>query len=152
MRRLLPVLLLAALLLSDCGSGRLSAADYRSRISNINQDLTNSTAAIQSAAAPRYTVTHIRSALRRFADNVQRIGDDLVSLKPPKRAEAANALMARGAHDFAAETRATEKKLRSVSDHHRAVVLLQKDLHNPKGAQELSRAFQELHRLGFFSG
>lgn len=144
--------LLAVLLLSGCGSGRLSAGDYRSRISNINQDLTNAAAAIQSAVAPRYTVVHIRAALRRLADNQQRIGDELASVKPPKRAEAANALMARGAHDFAAEIRGAEKKLRSVSDHRKALVLLQKALHNPKGVQELSRAFRELHRLGYFSG
>src|SRR5438093_1421569 len=44
-KRLSPLLLLAVLLVSGCGSGRLSDDDYRARISNVNTDLTNASAA-----------------------------------------------------------------------------------------------------------
>lgn len=150
MKRLSPLLLLAVLLASGCGSGRLSDAEYRARISNINVDLTNAAQAISGTAAPSATVAHIRASLGRLADSQDRIAAALEDLKPPKRAEASNALMARGARDFAAEIRTTRRTMRSYSSHDKAVALLRKSLSNPKGVQELSRAFDQLHRLGYF--
>ena len=60
------------------------------------------------------------------------------------------ALLARGARDLASEVRATQRKLRGSSDHAEAVALVRKDLAKSKGVQELSRAFDQLHRLGYF--
>jgi hypothetical protein len=150
MKRAFPLLLLAVLLVSGCGSGRLSDADYRARISNINVDLTNAAQAISGTAAPRVTVTRIRVSLGRLAESQDRIAGELEDLKPPKRAEAANALMAKGARDFAKEIRVTQQTMRPYSSHAKAVALLRKSLRNPKGVQELSRAFAQLHRLGYF--
>jgi hypothetical protein len=149
-KRLSPLLLLALLLVSGCGSGRLSDDDYRARISNINTDLTNASAAIAGTAAPRVSVTRIRASLGRLADSQDRIATTVEDLKPPKRAEAANALLAKGARDLSAEVRATQRTLRPYSSHDKAVALVRRDLSKSKGVKELSRAFDQLHRLGYF--
>jgi hypothetical protein len=149
-KRLSPLLLLALLLVSGCGSGRLSDDDYRARISNINTDLTNASAAIAGTAAPRVSVTRIRASLGRLADSQDRIATTVEDLKPPKRAETANALLAKGARDLSAEVRATQRTLRPYSSHDKAVALVRRDLSKSKGVKELSRAFDQLHRLGYF--
>jgi hypothetical protein len=149
-KRLSPLLLLAVLLVSGCGSGRLSDDEYRARISNVNNDLTNASQAIAGTAAPRVSVTRIRASLGRLADSQDRIATTVEDLKPPKRAEAANALLARGARDLSAEVRATQRTLRPYSSHDKAVALVRKDLSKSKGVKELSRAFDQLHRLGYF--
>ena len=150
MKRLLPLLLLAVLLASGCGSGRLSDDDYRARISNVNTDLTNASQAIAGTAAPRVPVTRIRASLGRLADSQDRIASTVEDIKPPKRAEAANALLARGARDLSAEVRATQRTLRPYSSHAKAVALVRTNLSKSEGVKELSRAFDELHRLGYF--
>jgi len=150
MKRVSPLLLLAVLLVSGCGSGRLSDSDYRGRISNVNVDLTNAASAISGTASPRTSILRIRASLGRLADSQDRIAGVVEGLKPPKRAEAANALLAKGARDFAKEIRATQQTMGSYSSHAKAVALLRKNLSDPKGVQELSRAFAQLHRLGYF--
>jgi hypothetical protein len=149
-KRLSPLLLLAVLLVSGCGSGRLSDDEYRARISNVNNDLTNASRAIAGTAAPGVSVTRIRASLGRLADSQDRIATTVEDLKPPKRAEAANALLARGARDLSAEVRATQRTLRPYSSHEKAVALVRQDLSKSKGVKELSRAFDQLHRLGYF--
>lgn len=149
-KRLSPLLLLAVLLASGCGSGRLSDDEYRARISNVNSDLTNASQSIAGTAAPRVPVTRIRAALGRLADSQDRIATTVEDLNPPKRAEAANALLAKGARDLSAEVRATQRTLRPYSSHDKAVALVRNDLSKSKGVKELSRAFDELHRLGYF--
>lgn len=148
--RLPPLLLLAVLLVSGCGSGRLSDDDYRARISNVNTDLTNVSQKLAGTAAPRVSVTRIRASLGRLADSQDRIATTLEDLKPPKRAEAANALMARGARHLSAEVRATQRALGPYSSHDKAVALVRKNLSKSKGVKELSRAFDQLHSLGYF--
>jgi hypothetical protein len=150
MKRASPLLLVAVLLASGCGSGRLSDADYRARISNVNVDLTNAASAISGTASPKTSVPHIRAALGRLADSQDRIASVVGDLKPPKRAEAANALLAKGARDFSKEIRATQQTMGSYTSHAKAVALLRKNLADPEGVRELSRAFAQLHRLGYF--
>lgn len=150
MKRLSPLLLLAVLLVAGCGSGRLSDDDYRARISNVNTDLTNASQAIAGTAAPKVSVTRIRASLGRLADSQDRIATTLEDLKPPKRAETANALLAKGARDLSAEVRATQRTLRPYSSHDKAVAVVRKNLSKSEGVKELSRAFDQLHRLGYF--
>ena len=92
----------------------------------------------------------IRATLGRLADSQDRIASVVGGLKPPKRAEAANALLAKGARDLSAEVRATQRTLRPYSSHDKAVALVRNDLSKSKGVKELSRAFDQLHRLGYF--
>jgi hypothetical protein len=149
-KRFSPLLLLVVLLVAGCGSGRLSDDDYRARISNVNTDLTNAASGIAGTAAPRVPVTRIRASLGRLADSQDRIASTVSDIKPPKKAEAANALLAKGAHDLAVEVRGTQRSLRGESSHTKAVTLVRKNLAKSKGVQELSRAFDQLHRLGYF--
>jgi hypothetical protein len=149
-KRLPLLLLLAVLLVSGCGSGRLSDDEYRARISNINTDLTNAAQGIAGTAAPRVPVTRIRASLGRLANSQDRIATTVEDLKPPKRAEAANALLAQGARTLSAEVRATQRALRTESSHATAVALVRKNLSRSRGVRKLSRAFDQLHRLGYF--
>jgi hypothetical protein len=149
-KRLSPLFLLAVLLVSGCGSGRLSDDDYRARISNVNTDLTNASQAIAGTAAPRVSVARIRASLGRLADSQDRIATTVEDIKPPKKAEAANALLAKGARDLSAEVRATQRTLNGYSSHDKAVAVVRKNLSKSKGVKELSRAFDQLHRLGYF--
>jgi hypothetical protein len=149
-KRLSPLLLLLVLLVSACGSGRLSDDEYRGRISNINTDLTNASSAIAGTAAPRVPVTRIRASLGRLADSQDRIAATVEDIKPPKKAEAANALLAKGARDLSAELRGTQRALRGESSHTKAIALVRQNLGKSKGVKELSDAFDQLHRLGYF--
>jgi hypothetical protein len=144
-------LVLLAVVLSGCGSGRVSDDDYRLQISSIDQDLTSGAQAVQTAAGAHNTLARLQATLGRFEETQRRIAEGLAAVKPPKRAEAAHALLIRGARDFEAEIHTTRKKLRSVSTHREALRLLQRELQNPQGVRELGRAFRELHRLGYFN-
>src|SRR5690348_12816319 len=108
MQRLVFVLLLFGALLSAAGcggSGRLSKAEYRSKLKALDAKVSKGEAAVRSAIIPSATVAQISVALTRFADVDKQVGDEVAKLKPPKEAEAANALLARGFRDLAAETR-----------------------------------------------
>ena len=94
----------------------------------------------------------IRSALTRVAAAQQKAGDEVAKLKPPMKAEAPNALLARGAHDLAAEVRDVVQKLDSVAKTEDALALVQKAFQNTKGARELDQALGELKKLGFSAG
>jgi hypothetical protein len=81
------------------------------------------------------------------------VGDAVEKLKPPKDAESANQLLARGAHDIASETRAVLPALASVTTPRQALTLLQQRLGSaPKGARELDQAVAELKTLGYSAG
>jgi methyl-accepting chemotaxis protein len=154
MRRLFPLLLLGILLLAaGCGgSKRLSADEYKARLKTLDQEVSKAEAAAQRAVESAATVEQIRSALRRIASTQQHVGDEVAKLKPPKKAEAANALLARAAHDLAAEIRDVVKKLASVPKPQAALSLIQNAFQNARGARELDQAVGELKKLGFSAG
>jgi DNA-binding GntR family transcriptional regulator len=80
----------------------------------MNREVSNAADAARGAVVPTSSVQQIRSALREFAVVQQRAGNKLAKLKPPKQAEAANALLARGLRDLAAETRRVVQRLASA--------------------------------------
>ena len=154
MRRLFPLLLLGILLVvAGCGgSNRLSADEYKARLKTLDQEVSKAEAAAQRAVQSAATVEQIRSALTRVAGAQQHVGDEVAKLKPPKKAEAANALLARAAHDLAAEIRDVVKKLASVTNPQAALTLIQNAFQNARGAKELDQAVGELKKLGFSAG
>jgi hypothetical protein len=151
MRRLFPLLLLGILLVvAGCGgSNRLSADEYKARLKTLDQEVSKAEAAAQHAVQSAATVEQIRSALTRVAGAQQHVGDEVAKLKPPKKAEAANALLARAAHDLAAEIRDVVKKLAFVTKPQAALGLIQNAFQNARGAKELDQAVGELKKLGF---
>jgi hypothetical protein len=154
MRRLFPLLLLGILLLvAGCGgSNRLSPGEYEARLKALDQEVSKAETAAQQAVQSAATVAQIRSALTRIASTQQHVGDEVAKLKPPKKAEAANALLARAAHDLAAEIRDVVKKLASVTKPQAALGLIQKEFQSARGAKELDQAVGELKKLGFSVG
>jgi len=138
---------------AGCGSSnRLSRDEYKAQLTTLNHDVSKAEAAAQSAVVQAATVEQIRAALTRVAAVQQHVGDEVAKLKPPEEAEAANALLARGAHDLAAETREVVKKLASVTKPSEALGLIQKAFQDTRGAKELDQAVGELKKLGFSAG
>ena len=154
MKTLLPLLLLGVLLpAAGCGgSNRLSTDEYKTRLKTLDQEVTKAEVAARKAVVPTATVAQIRSALTRVAAAQQKVGDEVDKLKPPKKAEAPNALLARAAHDLAAEVRGVAQELGSVTKTEDALALVQKEFQNTKGARELDQAVGELKKLGFSAG
>ncbi len=155
MRRLVlvPLFFGAFLSAAGCGgSGRLSKGEYRSKLKALDAKVSKGEAAVRSAATPSATVVRIRAALTRFADVDKQIGDEVGKLKPPKEADSANALLARGFRDLAAETKDVAAKLSSVKSPAAALALVQRAGANFQGAKELDQAVSELKKLGLSAG
>ena len=80
------------------------------------------------------------------------MGDQVAALKPPKNAEAANALLARGEHDTATATRTVLPQLAKLKSVKAALSLLNKTQGNANGGRELDQALAELKTLGYTKG
>jgi hypothetical protein len=155
MRRLalLSLLFGASLSAAACGgSGRLSKDEYRSKLKALDAKVSKGEAAVRSAITPTATVAQIRAALNRFADVDKQVGDEVAKLKPPKEAEDANALLARGFRDLATETKGVAAKLSSVKSPAAALALVQRAGTSFQGAKELDQAVSELKKLGLSAG
>jgi hypothetical protein len=137
---------------SGGGSGRLSDDDYRARLRTINGEVTKATSSVTQAAASATSVSALRDALSKYADAEKRFADEVAKLNPPKKAEAANALLARGFRDTAAQIRALLPKLGSATTPRAALALLQAAQKQITGGRELDRAVAELRRLGYSTG
>ncbi len=140
MRRLVlvPLFFGAFLSAAGCGgSGRLSKGEYRSKLKALDAKVSKGEAAV---------------TLTRFAEVDKQIGDEVGKLKPPKEADSANALLARGFRDLAAETKDVAAKLSSVKSPAAALALVQRAGANFQGAKELDQAVSELKKLGLSAG
>jgi outer membrane murein-binding lipoprotein Lpp len=142
--------LVGCLVLAACGNGRLSKPDYRNQLGVILKSSTLAHSSLSLAGATARTVPQLQTHLRRFAAAQDRLGDEIAALKPPKDAEAANALIARGAHHDAAEVRTLIPKLSKYSTVRQALHFLNGVGHT-KGGQELDRATRKLRKLGYIT-
>jgi len=156
-RALLVVLALGvAQLAAGCGgSSRLSEDAYRTQLAAINREVSNAADAARGAIVPNSSVQQIRSALQAFAVVQQRAGDKVAKLRPPKKAESANALLARGLRDLAAETRPIVQRLASAQSSKQALGIVRGSAlqdPNARGIREINRAVTSLRKLGFPTG
>jgi hypothetical protein len=111
-------------MLAGCGgSGRLSASGYKAKLAALNKEVDTAETHAQAAATRARSVAEVRAALTQVAVVQDRVGDAVEKLKPPKDAESANKLLARGAHDIASETRAVLPALASVKTPRQALAL-----------------------------
>jgi len=133
------------------GSGRLSKAAYRSGLAKISRQADSAHGAVDRGAAKAKTVSDVQSVLRRFAAADDRLGDEVSKLKAPSDAEAANAELARGEHDDAAEIRALLPKLSRYKTVQQAFGFLQR-LGHTKGGREEGAALAQLKKLGYTQG
>ena len=133
------------------GSGRLSSAGYKSELAKISKQSDRAHAAVEQGAPKATTVAQVQTLLGRFANAEDRLGDEVGKLKAPKDAEAANAELARGEHDDAAEIRSVLPKLAKFKSVQQAFGFLQQ-LGSTKGGKEEDRAIGQLKKLGYTSG
>jgi hypothetical protein len=152
--RALTVVLVIAICapLAACGGGgsnRLSASQYRARLSALSGREQTAQAKI-GAVMHAKSVGDIRTGLLAFAADQQAAGDEVAALKAPKNAAAANAELARGFHDDATETRAIASRLAGVKSSKAAIALLGKA--QPRGGTEIDSALATLKKEGYAHG
>jgi hypothetical protein len=133
------------------GSSRLSPSAYRAKLAKIGREANTAQSQVEQGLQAK-SVAEIRTRLTTFANATQKLGDEVAALKPPKNAEAANALLARGEHDTASATRAVLPHLAKLRSVKAALSLLNKSQGNAKGGRELDQALTELKRMGYAKG
>jgi hypothetical protein len=145
-------LLLSLALLGGCGgSSRLSSSAYRAKLATIGREANEAQTQVERGLHAK-SVAEIRTRLSTFANATQKLGDEAAALKPPKNAEAANALLARGEHDTASATRAVLPQLAKLKSVRAALSFLNKSQGNTKGGRELDQALAELKKMGYTKG
>jgi hypothetical protein len=133
------------------GSGRLSASDYRAKLAALGKEAAKAQGEVEKALNAK-TVAEIRRRLNTFATSEDRLGDEVSKLKSPKNGEAANAELARGEHDLAAQARAVLPKLATSTSPKAAVSFLNSQLGQAKGAHEIDEGLALLKKLGYTKG
>jgi hypothetical protein len=142
---------LGCLVLAACGSGRLSKTDYRSQLAVIVNGNALAHNALSLGAANVQTVPQLQTKLRRLASAEDQLGDELSALKAPKDAVAANAALAKGEHDDAAELRRLIPRLSTFSGPRQALHFLNRIGHT-NGGREEDEAIAKLEKLGYTTG
>jgi hypothetical protein len=150
LRAVVALALVCAFVAACGGSGRLSRSEYRARLAKVGNEA-NAAQSNARQALNATSVAELQARLKAFADALDRIGDDVNRLKPPKDAEAANAELARGEHDNASEIRDVLPKLSKFSTPAAAIPSLS-SLANAKGGHEIDEALGKLKKLGYTKG
>lgn len=145
------LLLLLAFVAGCGGSSRLTPSAYRAKLASIGREANTAQAQVEKGLHAK-SVAEIRTRLSTFANTAQKLGDEVAALKPPKNAEAANALLARGEHDTASATRAVLPQLAKLKSVKAALSFLNKSQGNAKGGRELDQALTELKKMGYAKG
>jgi len=84
------------------GSGRLSASDYRAHLETVAKESNAAEHAVEAGLQAK-SVPRLVKVLTRFKAAEKPIGDEVAALKPPTNAEGANANLAAGLRQTAAE-------------------------------------------------
>lgn len=141
-----------ALVAGGCGGGDgVSKAEYRGELAQISKDAGKAHHAVEQGASQSTSVAQVQTLLSRFAAAEDRIGDEVSKLKVPKDAKAANAELARGQHDDAAEIRALLPRLGKFKSPQEVFTYLSR-LSSSKGGREGDDALTKLKQLGYTSG
>ena len=152
------VLCIAALavlvLLAACGGSggsRLSANAYRTRITQINQEVATAQSHV-ALGLKATTLALLRQRLDAFSADTQRIGDEAAALNPPQNAAAANTELAAGLHETARATGALSKAIAGLHTPQEAIAYIEHRPNNAKGAREVNEAWAKLTKLGYLTG
>lgn len=142
-----------AILVAGCGGGssRLSAADYKARLATLSSEANQAQAAVDKALSAK-TVVDVEAGVSAFADDEDKLGDEVAKIKAPKDADAANARLAKGLHDLASEIRAALPDLSKQTSTKAAIAFLDKNLNSAPGARGVDEALAELKKLGYTTG
>ena len=145
---------LAVLLLAACGgasSSRLSAAQYRAKMTKINAEAAGAVSNVARGLQAQ-SLAELRQRLDAFSAETQRIGDEVAKLEPPQNAEAANTELVQGMHETARATHTQSGKIAGLHTAQEAIAYLQTTAGNQKGAHDVNEAFAKLRKLGYLSG
>jgi hypothetical protein len=149
----LTLLIPAVLGLAACGGGsnRMSPAAYKARLAALEKQDNAAHAHVDNLPHAK-SVADMRSGLSAFATGEQRIGNEVAALKPPKNAEAANAELAKGARDTAAEIKTLTSRMASAKTPQDALKIIAAMGSTTKGGRELDAALAQLKKLGYAHG
>jgi hypothetical protein len=140
--------LVIVLLVSACGgSSRLSPSAYRAHLATVARESDVAQADIEKGFRAA-SVPQLVKVLKTFESAETRVGDEVAALEPPKNAVAANAELAKGLHDTAAEVKTFLPRIEKLPTATAAVAFLQKT-GQTKGGRELDDALASLKRLGY---
>jgi hypothetical protein len=138
-------LLFAVASLVGCGdSGRLSRGEYQARLDALNQGfiaLDEGHGNAMSISSEYYGVL-----TERYARLEERLATTLEELRPPKDAERANALLARGSRDYAREARAALPGIETLALGEAPRLV---DRRTAKATREIQQATEQLHKAGY---
>lgn len=155
MRRAPVILVCASLAVgaAGCGGsgGGVSKDEYRNELAKIAKQSGVAHRKLEQGAPAATSVAQIQALLRQFAAAEDRIGTEVSKLKTPSDARAANAELAKGQHDDAAEIRALLPKLSRFKSVQQAFSYLQR-LASSKGGREGDEALAKLKQLGYTNG
>jgi hypothetical protein len=154
MRRILIFLALCSLAIGVAGCGGSSGASkdtYRRELAKISKQAGAAHRKLEKGAPAATSVAQVQTLLRQFAAAEDRIGTEVSKLQVPKDARAANAELAKGQHDDAAEIRAIVPKLSKFKNVQQAFGYLQR-LAGSKGGREGDEALAKLKQLGYTNG
>jgi hypothetical protein len=139
------------LLLAACGGGgggnRLSASDYRAHLRTIAHQSDQAQHAVETGFHAT-SVSRLVKVLTTFEAAEKRIGGEVAALEPPMNAEAANAELARGQRDTAAELQVIIPKIEKMPSAQAAIAYLSKTP-TTKGGREVDAALAQLKKLGY---
>jgi hypothetical protein len=145
----------ATVALSACGGGsdgRLSASDYKKQLAVLDRQDKTVHASVDNLPHAK-SVAQMKAGLAAFAAGEQRIGAQVAALKPPKDAQSANAALAKGFTDSAAEMKRIVTAIQSAKSPRQALQIIGKQFgSSTKGGNELDSALAQLKRLGYTKG
>ena len=148
----LTALAVAAAFVAGCGgSSRMSKSEYRAGLAKVAKDANNAYPEIEKALAAK-TVAQFRTHLSAFGVAMDKLGDEVDALRPPKDAEKANGELAAGEHDTAAAIRALIPKLSGFTTAKAAIAGISKDPAAVKAGNEQDDALTTLRKLGYTKG
>jgi hypothetical protein len=131
------------------GSDRLSAKDYRAQLGVLVESKHQDTAVADlKKLGKAKSGAAIREGLVTFAAEHDLFASEVAKLKPPKDAEKANELLARGARDLTLEVREIVSRL-GVTKSPRPARKQLDALDKGPGPAEEARAFSQLRKLGY---
>jgi len=144
-----PTMMMVALL-AACGGGsssRLSASGYRAHLETVAHQSDQAQHAVERGFHAT-SVPRLVKVLTAFQAAEKRIGDEVAALKSPTNAEAANAELAKGQQDTAAELQGIIPRVEKMSSTQAAIAYLSKTP-TTKGGREVDAALAKLKKLGY---
>lgn len=129
----------------------LSAAAYTHELKTIAAAENRAQHAVQGAFHAK-TAAAVRQALSAFADDQQRVSDELSAVVAPANARAANSALAHAFADNAAATRQVVQQMSGAKTAQAALHIIQTASGAQQSGHEIDAALSRLRKLGYAAG